>query len=333
MKKLLIVIISIILFLAACGDTNDGNSSNGNTTESPSESKTTENESIGTIVTSIYPLEFIVSEIAGDIIDVETVVPAGADAHTYEPSTKEMINMASSDIFMYVGGGLEVFGETLADTVKDEGVEPFALTNQQDDLFASMEDNDHDGHNHDHDEGEDHTQDNNELDLHFWLDPARMAQAGELILSELTTMYPDQAEQFQSNYESFAEEMNELDQTYEEALSDKSVDILVAHEAFGYWEREYGIEQHGIRGLSSSQNPSQRELQQLFDSFEELDLNHVILEKNRDDSLATTIANEFDFTVYELHSLGSITEEDIEQNNDYIDIMNENLDVLKQTIQ
>ncbi|NIK12217.1 metal ABC transporter substrate-binding protein [Alkalibacillus almallahensis] len=334
-RSLIAFILIITILLVACGEeTEQANEKNSN------QNNIDDSEMTGTVVTSIYPLEYIVSEIAGDTITVETVIPPGADAHTYEPSTKDMIDMSNHDAFFYVGNGLEVFADTLASTVKGEGVETYSLANQADNLFAdnasddqaeqNHEDNHGDDDNHHHEDGHDH--ENGELDLHFWLDPARMTQAGDLILAQLKDMYPDHAETFETNFESFSKKMKELDQSFQSTLSNQSVDILVAHEAFGYWEREYGIEQHGIRGLSSSQDPSQKELQELFGTLEERNLNHVILEKNRNDSLARTIADEFDLTVYELHSLETITEDNIEQGADYVDIMENNLEVLKDTI-
>ncbi|MDQ0159546.1 metal ABC transporter substrate-binding protein [Alkalibacillus salilacus] len=358
MKRLLIAfIILITITLVACGENDEQTTEDhSEPTNGEQEETASQESSAGTVVTSIYPLEFIISEIAGDVVDVETVIPPGADAHTYEPSTRDMIDMSNHDAFFYVGNGLEVFADTLASTLEGEGVEAFALADHEDHLFAEIttdshaenshedEDNhDHenenshdDEHNHDHEDEHEHehnhAHEDGELDLHFWLDPARMTQAGELILSQLKEMYPDHADTFDTNYESFSEQMNNLDQSFKSTLGDQQVDILVAHEAFGYWEQEYGIQQHGIRGLSSSQDPSQKELQELFKTLQERNLNHVILEKNRDDSLAQTIADEFDLTIYELHSLETITEDDIEQGADYVDIMKNNLEVLEDTI-
>ncbi|GAA0464491.1 metal ABC transporter solute-binding protein, Zn/Mn family [Alkalibacillus silvisoli] len=345
MKLKGLIFISLLLTIAACGESIDEDTT-------ASENEEVEAEEIGKIVTSLYPIEYIISEITGDLATVETVIPPGADAHVYEPSTREMIELANSDAFFYIGEGMEAFAETMANTIEDEGVYTLALSNFEEELFMEYEDDhkhDHDHeddhnheeehdhedeHNHDDDHSHDHDHDHGDFDPHFWLDPSRMISVGQILLDELSEIYPEHEDLLQENYEQFANNMLELDTNFQEALTvDQDVNILVAHGAFGYWEQSYGINQYSIRGLSSSQEPSQRELQELFESLDELNINHVFLEKNREDRLAYNIANEFDLAIYELHNLETLTEEDIENDQDYIDIMLENLDLLLETIE
>ena len=59
--------------------------------------------------TTVYPLQYIVEQIAGEYVNVETIYPPGADEHTYEPTQKEMIELAQADSLFYIGLGLEGF--------------------------------------------------------------------------------------------------------------------------------------------------------------------------------------------------------------------------------
>ncbi|MFD2639801.1 metal ABC transporter solute-binding protein, Zn/Mn family [Piscibacillus salipiscarius] len=311
--KLLSVMIIGLILLYACQ----------NTSSSTSEDQTEHHK----IVTSIYPIEYIVSEIGVDVVTVETVVPSGADAHSYEPSTKTMLELSEADGFFYIGEGMESFSETMAETVNNEGVQTLELAKHHD-LFetihneevavtAESNEDEHEGHNH------------GEFDPHFWLDPTRMVEAGDVILDQLITMYPEQEDTLKQNFETFKDNMNDLDQQYQSSFENE-INILVTHKSFSYLEQRYPIKQYSIRGLSSSQEPSQKELLQLFDQIENMELEHIILETNSEDRLAKTIAEEMELTPYYLSNLSSRTEEQINQNKDYYDIMIDNLNVLKE---
>jgi len=97
-----------------------GCNSNGDTSSSQS-APTTDSETIK-IYTTLYPLEDFTKKIGGDLVDVENVIPPGADAHTFEPSTKDIVNIAEADGFIYSGVGLDSFAETVQESLKDENV-------------------------------------------------------------------------------------------------------------------------------------------------------------------------------------------------------------------
>ncbi|RPF50363.1 metal ABC transporter substrate-binding protein [Aquisalibacillus elongatus] len=337
----LVKLFSMLFFLSflwAC-QANDSNSNEENT-----------------IYTSIYPIEYIASEIAGDHVQVNTVVPSGADAHSYEPSTKTMIELSSSDAFYFVGEGMESFSETMAESVQSEDVHILRLA-EYEQLFEdftqdeglinqSSESNQEDEDEHEHEEDDHFDEDNHQeeethendaeddhahgdFDPHFWLDPIRMIDAGEIVLDDLIQLYPEQEEAFRENFEAYKNKMNELDEEYNNQL-DQEVSILVTHKSFSYMEERYPIKQHSIRGVSASQEPSQRELQQLFEQIEELGIDSIVFEENSDDRLAQTIANELNLTKYYLNNLSTRTEDNVKQDKDYYDIMIDNLNVLNE---
>ncbi|MFC4321661.1 metal ABC transporter solute-binding protein, Zn/Mn family [Litchfieldia salsa] len=74
------------------------------------------------IYTTIYPLEFFTEQIGGDYVSVSSVIPPGADAHTYEPTAKTMTEIAEADGFIYTGIGLEGFVDAAKDSLTKEKV-------------------------------------------------------------------------------------------------------------------------------------------------------------------------------------------------------------------
>lgn len=79
-----------------------------------------------TVYTTIFPLEDFSNKIGGNHVDVKSVYPPGADAHTFEPSTKTMSEMASADAFIYTGIGVEGFADKAKDVLENEEVKVVA---------------------------------------------------------------------------------------------------------------------------------------------------------------------------------------------------------------
>ncbi len=98
-----------------------------------------------TVYTTIFPLEDFTKKIGGDHVDVKSVFPAGADAHTFEPSTKTMSEMASADAFIYSGVGAEGFADKAKGVLENEDV---AIVAAGDGIELRGEEE----HNHEHED-------------------------------------------------------------------------------------------------------------------------------------------------------------------------------------
>ena len=59
------------------------------------------------VLVSVAPHKFMVEKIAGDTLTVDLMVPAGASAHTFEPSPKQMLAAGKADLWFYIGEGFE----------------------------------------------------------------------------------------------------------------------------------------------------------------------------------------------------------------------------------
>lgn len=297
MKFLRIPIIALLLVLAAC-QTDEANDRDDDTL---------------LIYTSIYPLAYIMEEIAGDKADVQSIYPPGVDAHTYEPSSREITKMAQADALVYLGAGMESFAETTADALGQQEIDLIEL-GQDKSLFNT------DGEHADHD-----------LDPHVWLDPLRMIAMGDIILEELKTLSPDDATLFDKNFTHFKENMLALDQAYLDILTTKKEkDILVTHAAYGYWEERYDLDQIAISGLSSSDEPSQKELTKIASLAKEKGIEYLIFDQSSSNRIATIIQEHIGAEKLEVHNLEVLTDDNIANGDNYLSLMEANLEVLDQ---
>ena len=53
------------------------------------------------VYTTVYAFQSLTQQIGGKYVDTQSIYPAGADLHSYEPTQKDMIDIAKSDLFVY----------------------------------------------------------------------------------------------------------------------------------------------------------------------------------------------------------------------------------------
>ncbi len=282
-----------------------------------------ENNAETKIYTTIYPLQFLVEEIAGDTVDVDTVYPPGVDEHTYEPTSKELTAISDADAFFYIGAGLEAFASKAADALANQDVHMIEI-GQHEELFLHNNDNEHaeeDGHDH------------GDLDPHIWLDPIRMIDIAYIIKDELIHMHPEEKTLYEENLANLEAELVELDDAFQQLIDTKiNKKLLVTHAAFGYWQDRYHIEQIAIHGLSTETEPSQKELVAIIDTANKHGLKHIIFEQNVTTRVSEVIREEIDAEPLKMHNLSVRTDEDIKEGRDYFSIMRDNLEVLDQAM-
>ncbi|MDZ5712763.1 metal ABC transporter solute-binding protein, Zn/Mn family [Jeotgalibacillus haloalkalitolerans] len=291
--------------LAACGNSNE-------------ESSSDESDALS-IYTTVYPLQFFAERIAGDVAKVNSILPPGSDSHTYEPTSKDMIEIAEADAFILNGAGLEGYADSIVDAVESEDV-TIAEATEGLELSKGGDDHDHgDGHDHDH----------GDYDPHVWLDPVHSIEMAENIKELLTELKPEDEAMFDENFEALKAELEALDQEFSSEIETASGNhFIVSHAAYGYWEEAYGVHQIAVSGLSPTQEPSQKELQSIVETAEEFGLQHVFFEQNITTKIAEIIREEIGAETLMLHNLSVLTDEDIENDEDYFSLMRHNLEQL-----
>ena len=323
--QLMSFLLPISLFVAGCGGTPEINKENA------------QSDRQLTVYTTVYPLQYFTEVIGGNFVQVETVYPPGSDEHTFEPSQKDMMKLADSDLFIYVGLGLEGFVENAKSTLKNEKVSLLAsgehihleeggATNKAED---HAKDETHaedlvneDGHNH------------GDINPHVWLDPVYSKELAESIKDALIKQMPENEEQFVQNYNALVQKLDTLNNDFSEVISQaKDPEILVSHAAYGYWESRYGLKQISISGLSTSTEPSQKELESIVSTAKEHNTNYIFFEQNVSSKITEIVQNEIGAEALILHNLSTRTDEDIKKNRDYFTIMEDNLQSLKTGLQ
>ncbi|MFD1739190.1 metal ABC transporter solute-binding protein, Zn/Mn family [Bacillus salitolerans] len=349
MKKiyvLFVLILSLGSFLFGCGANEESAKSNASAKLK--------------IYTTIFPLEDFAKKIGGDHVEVVSVFPPGVDAHTFEPTAKTMVDIAKADGFIYSGAGIEGFVEAAIDALKNEnvkmvkaaeGIELVSLGDHAHDDNDSESESGHDDHAHDDNGSEsesghdDHAHDEHDstgqeeghdshnhgdLDPHVWLDPTLALQLADTILHALEELKPEAKEEFEENFDTLKQQLEELDQKFKEAVEHApKKEILVAHAAYGYWETRYGIEQISVTGLSPTNEPSQKDLRTIIETAKNHNIKYVIFEQNVSTKVAEIVRNEINAEALTLHNLEALSDENVKNSEDYFSLMERNIETLK----
>ncbi|WP_404329636.1 metal ABC transporter solute-binding protein, Zn/Mn family [Mesobacillus maritimus] len=290
------------------------------------------------VYTTVYPLQFFTEEIGGEHVEVASIYPPGADEHTFEPSQKDMMNIADADVFFYVGLGLEGFVEKVKGTLQNEKVVLHGAGEQIDiDHDDAEHEEEHAEEEEHHDEDTHHSEEEEHehggVDPHVWIDPFYAKELAKSIKDQLTEQLPAHSELFEENYEKLATNLDQLDAQFTELVETaKHKEIIVAHSAYGYWETRYGIKQISISGVSTTSEPSQKELQTLIEHGKEAGLNYVLSEQNYQSKLADIVQKELGAQSLTLHNLSVLTNDDIAKDETYFSIMEKNLQTLEKAL-
>lgn len=302
-----------------------------------------------TIYASTFALKSIAEEIGGERVNVEMVIPPGADPHTYEPTSKQMTQIAEGDVFLTIGHDLEPYVESMEQSLSGQNVQ-FVKTAENIELLAasdtvhvhgeeahSEEEHAHENEAHSEEEhaheDEAHSEDahghsHGQYDPHVWLDPMNAVTMAEAVEAAFSEQAPDYKDEFTDRLSAFKEEATQLDEELKAAVeSGSKSELLVTHAAYGYLADRYGFDQLPIAGLTPSEEPSQQALKRIIEEARLHDLNYIAFEDTVTPKVAEVVKNEIGAESVTIYNLESVTKEQMESS--YFDLMRENVKALE----
>ncbi|MDY0122575.1 metal ABC transporter substrate-binding protein [Sulfurimonas sp.] len=271
-----------------------------------------------TVAASTFSLYDIAKNIASDTAETFMILPFGVDAHSYEPTPKDMIKISRSDLVLYSGAGLEPW------------IDGFEFKNRAVDVsrYVELIELGKDKHKHDHD---DHHHDR--VDPHYWQDPHNMMLAAERITEELIALFPKNREFYMKNRESYIAMLKNLDKDYKEQLSSCQLDtIIVNHNAFSYLANRYSFHTKALSGLSPEAEPSAKSMIKLVKFIKEHRVETIFFEKFANEKTIKSIAEEAGVSYDVLQPLGNITADEAKEKLSYEDIMRRNLQKISKAL-
>lgn len=363
-KTALGLLFSLTLIVAGCGQKSASDTSAAPTGALvPAETETAKLN----VQVSFYPMYEFTKNVAGDLADVHTLVPAGMEPHDWEPTPQDIASIEKADVLVYNGAGMESWIDQVTGSLSNTSLiqveaskginllEGGEHDHHHEDSEATEHEHDHDHaneatteeHDHDHDHADEvtteehvhdhdaeaeagHDHDHGGLDPHVWLSPALAVKEVRNIEAGLAQAAPEHAEQFKQNADAYIAQLESLDQDFKVAVTDsKRKDFITQHAAFGYLAKEYDLQQVPIAGLSPEQEPSAAQMASVIDFAKEHQVKTIFFETLVSSKVSETIASEVGAKTAVLNPIEGLTEEEMAAGMDYISVMRQNLEALK----
>jgi ABC-type Zn uptake system ZnuABC Zn-binding protein ZnuA len=272
---------------------------------SPSPSESTGAAADYTVIATTSVFADLAQLALGDNVTIETIIPAGVDVHTFEPSPADAQKLAGADLIVMNGLGLDEWALSLLEAAGKSEVDVLELAEGIDESNAWVY---LEGEEHDEEEGEEHSEEEGEehghggTDPHIWLDPKGAAIYVNRIAARVAAELPERAAEIESARDAGLAEIAALDEELRvgfAAIDASTRKIVTFHDAFGYFARAYEIEIVGVAVEAPGQEPSAKEIAALIDAIKAAGVTSVFSEAQFPSKVLDQVAAETGATVLE----------------------------------
>jgi zinc/manganese transport system substrate-binding protein len=297
--------------------------------------------SLGALPAAAEPLKVVASfsiigdfaqNVGGDRIALTTLVGPNGDAHVYEPKPADAVATADADVVLVNGLHFEGFLQRLveASATKATVVE---LTKGVETLATTEEEHEQEGeeaHEAEAQEGHDH----GAIDPHAFQSIANAKIYVKNIADAFCTADADGCDTYKANAEAYTEKLDALETEVKAAVASIPQDkrtVITSHDAFGYFQHEYGLTFLAPEGISTDAEASAADVAKLIEQVRHDKASAIFVENITNQRLIEQIASETGLKIG-----GTLYSDALSDANGpagtYIDMMRNNIGAIKGAI-
>ena len=235
---------------------------------------------------SILPQKYFVERIAGDKASVIVLVGPGHNPATYEPKPRQLAQLEQAALYFQIGvpfetRWIETFRQINPDLklVALPSSIPLRSMSREVDAVA-----DNTAHDHSHSHG-------SLQDPHVWLNPRLVKHIAESIKTEFVKIDSENREHYESRYQSFIGELDQLDHAIRQQLAGiNNRKFMVYHPSWGYFADEYKLQQIAIE--MEGKQPGAKSLSRLIKQAQQNRVKVIFVQQQFSDRDAKTVADQ-----------------------------------------
>ena len=285
-----------------------------------------EGEGISVVATVFAPYDFA-RQLVGERGEVTLLLPPGSEAHSYEPSPKDIIEIQNCDLFIYVGGVSDAW---VSDVLESVGGEVRTVTLM--DCVELLEEEHVEGMEVDEEE---HDDGGVEYDEHVWTSPRNAELICEKIAAALCEVDPEGAEEYGTALESYCAQLDELDAAFTEVVENGVRDTVVFGDRFPllYFAKAYGLNYYAAwPGCADEAEPSAATVTFLIDKVKAEGIPVVFHIELSNEDMADTICNETGAKKMLFSACHNVTRAQFDAGVTYLELMWQNVDALREAL-
>lgn len=285
------------------------------------------------VVATVFAEYDFLRNIAGDAVNLSMLMMPGADLHAFDPTPKDIMEVQEADLFVTVGGESDAWSEKIIDSIDSNKLQTVRLMDcvdhvVEEELVEGMEaEDDEEGH-------EGHGEEK-EFDEHVWTSPKNAVQIVEKLRDKLCRMDEANAELYQDNAKSYIKKLQKLDEAFTELVQNaKRREIIVADRfPFRYFADAYGLKYYAaFPGCSTQTGASVETIAFLIRKAKEDDIPVVFHMEMSSEAMCNTICDEAGAKKAQLNAVHNISRQDFNKGIGYLELMKENIEVLKEAL-
>jgi len=291
------------------------------------------------IVCTLFPEYDWTKEILGaqaDNIELTYLLSNGLELHTYQPNAQDMITISECDMFVYIGGESESWVDDALREVTNPDMKIIRLMDVIGD--SAKEEELKEGMEAEEEEDDEDSEEEPEYDEHVWLSVKNAETICKALCDTLCEIQPEQAETYRSNLNAYTEKLDKLDKDFADMADSASVKTVVFGDRFPfrYLVDDYGIDYYAaFVGCSAETEASFETITFLAEKLDELNLDTIFTIENADESIAKAVISSTkskNQQIVTLNSMQSVNSDAIADGANYLTIMQENLQILKEAL-
>lgn len=286
------------------------------------------------VVATVFPPYDFVREIAGNNVELTMLLSPGSESHSYDPTPQDIIMIQNCDIFIYVGGESDEWVDKILNSMDTGNMKIIPLMDLVDtveeEVVEGMEEEEE--HEEEISEGEALP----ELDEHVWTSPENAITIVKYITNALCELDSSNASAYESNAAVYLEKLSELDESFQQVVDKalRNTVIFADRFPFRYFADAYNLDYYAaFPGCSTETEASAATVAFLIEKVNEENIPVVFHIEFSNEKMADAICESTGAGKMLLHSCHNITKDDFESGVSYLELMNQNVENLKEALQ
>ena len=257
----------------------------------------------------------ITKNIAGDKIDLHSIVPVGQDPHEYEPLPDDVKKTSQANLIFYNGINLETggnawFTKLVQNAKKEENKDYYAVSDGVEVIYL---------------EGQN---EKGKEDPHAWLNLENGMIYAKNIAKQLSAKDPKNKDFYEANLKKYLEKLEALDKEAKQKFNNipKEKKMIVTSEGcFKYFSKAYNVPSAYIWEINTEEEGTPDQIKALVEKLRKTKVPSLFVESSVDERPMQTVSKDTNIPIFEKIFTDSIAEPG--QNGDsYYNMMKWNLD-------